>query len=341
MTENPFVSDIRSQAEGLRRVLEADIAGYVAPLASARYDRVVLTGMGASLFALYPAWLDCVRLGLPAWWMEAGELLHDAPDLITERTLLVLTSQSGTSAEIVALLERAAAHRPAAVLGITNVAESPLGQRADVVVPILSGKEYSVSTRSYVNTVAVTQLVAGALAGQRVDTGPFARAATMLDAYLGAEWEGHVAAIRTALGDPARLVVIGRGAALGTAWQGALVIKEVSKRPVEGLSTAQFRHGPLELADPQTTIIMLEGEARTAVLDRRLASDLATLGAHVLWIGPTPPAGVDVLPTAAGSDLARGVVDIIPLNVVAVLLAEAGGFTPGEFRHSAAVAKSL
>lgn len=341
MAENPFVTDIRSQAGGLRRVLESGLTGQLVAIASARYERIVLSGMGASLFALYPAWLACVQAGLPAWWIETGELLHDAQSLITGRTLLVLTSQSGTSAEVVALLDSLSGHRPAAVLGVTNVPESPLGQGADVVAPILSGQEYSVSTRSYINSLAVTHIVAGALSGEKADLGPFERAAEALDSYLGSEWEDHLGAIRAALAETERLLILGRGAALGTAWQGALVIKEVAKRAVEGLSTAQFRHGPLELAGAGTTVIVLEGEPDTAALDRRLAVDLAALGTRVWWIGPQPPAGVGVLPTARGVDLARGVVDIVPLEVAGVVLAEAGGYTPGEFRHSADVAKSL
>src|ERR1700680_5077125 len=105
MNENPFVADIRSQAEGLRRALGGDTARSVAALAGARYDRIVLSGMGASLFALYPAWLACVQAGLPAWWIDTGELLHNAQGLLTGNTLLFLTSQSGSSAEIVALLD--------------------------------------------------------------------------------------------------------------------------------------------------------------------------------------------------------------------------------------------
>jgi glucosamine--fructose-6-phosphate aminotransferase (isomerizing) len=341
VTENPFVADIRSQADWLRRALEADLASPVARIQATRYDRIVMSGMGASLFALYPAWLACARAGLPAWWIETGELLHDARELITERTLLFLTSQSGTSAEIVALLDRVAEHRPACVLGVTNVPESPLGQGADVVVPILSGKEYSVSTRSYINTLAVTRLVADAIAGKAVDMGPFARAAEALDPYLGPEWEGHVEAIREALRHAGRVIIVGRGAALATAWQGALVIKEVAKAAVEGLSTAQFRHGPFELADTQTAVIMLEGDAHTAELDRRLAADLVALGARVLWIGANPPPAVRVLPAAKGVDVAREVVDVVPLEIAGVVLAEAGGFIPGEFRYRADIAKSL
>ena len=38
------------------------------------------------------------------------------------------------------------------------------------------------------------------------------------------------------------------------------MIKEVAKIAVEGMSTAQFRHGPLELAEPQ--MLWLSSKAR-------------------------------------------------------------------------------
>ena len=189
MTENPYVADIRSQADGLRRILGANIVGSVEAIAASSYDQIVLSGMGASLFALYPAWLACVQAGLPAWWIETGELLHDAQGLITDRTLLLLLSQSGTSAEVVTLLDVLAARRPACVLGVTNEVESPLARGADVVIPIMSGKEYSVSTRSYLNSLVVTRMVVDAITGHAVDIGQVERTAAALDPYLGPEWE--------------------------------------------------------------------------------------------------------------------------------------------------------
>ena len=49
----------------------------------------------------------------------------------------------------------------------------------------------------------------------------------------------------------------------------------------------------------------------------------------VLWIGHNPPADVRVLPTATGVDLARNVVDVVPLEIASVVLAEAVGLYPG------------
>ena len=341
MIETPFIADIRGQGEALRRALDGDVLRQIAEIRAADYHRVVLSGMGASLFALYPAWLSLVQAGVPAWWVDASELLHDAEGLITERTLVLLTSQSGRSAEIVALLEALAARRPRCMIGITNDPESPLGRGADRTVPLLSGQEHTVSTKSYMNTLAVAHLVAGTLLGTRLETGPSRHAADALDRYLGTEWERHGGMIDAALDGTERLVILGRGAALATAWQGALVLKEAAKVAAEGLGAAQFRHGPLELADERLTAIILEGDAETATLNRRLASDLVDAGAQVLWVGRTPPLGVPALPTPEGAGVAREVVDIVVLDIASVALARAGGFVPGEFRHGGKVTTTL
>lgn len=341
MSENPFVADIRSQANGLRKVLAAGTPDQLGNLDVGRFDRVIFSGMGASHFAAYPAWLALVQAGVPAWWIETGELLHDGLGLITARTLLILTSQSGGSAEIVALLEALASRRPACVLAVTNNLDADLAKGADVVVPILAEKEYTVSTRSYINSVVMDNMVAGVLSGMPLDLDPYWRAADALDPYLGDAWAGHVEAVRATLGVPERFFVLGRGVALGTAMQGALVIKEAAKLAVEAMSTAQFRHGPFELADSRLTVIMLEGDNQTSHLNRRFADSLKTLEARVIWLGNNPPEGVTTLPLPGDDSVAPDVTAILPLNIAAVVLAEAGGFVPGEFRHSGKVTKSL
>ena len=52
-------------------------------------------------------------------------------------------------------------------------------------------------------------------------------------------------------GGRATTVILARGGARAAAEMGALTLKEAVGMPVESLQTAQFRHGPLELAGPQ------------------------------------------------------------------------------------------
>ena len=104
------------------------LAALVQALNAGRFDRILLTGMGASYYGLYPAWLHLAAAGLPAIWVDTAELVHHAPALVTGRTLLWISSQSGRSAEIVALLRQSAANPPAGLIAMTNDLSSPLAQ---------------------------------------------------------------------------------------------------------------------------------------------------------------------------------------------------------------------
>src|SRR4051794_4373483 len=104
MTTSPFEHDIADQGEALARFAQAPVPARLATLVQREHARVVLTGMGSSHFAALPSWRRLVGAGQPVWWVDTGQLL-DSPQLMTPDTLVVATSQSGASGEIVALLE--------------------------------------------------------------------------------------------------------------------------------------------------------------------------------------------------------------------------------------------
>ena len=130
------------------------------------------------------------------WSIETAELLGSARGLITEHTLLWITSQSGRTAEVVALLERLDV-RPAAILGVTNDPASPLAQGSSALLQLHSGSEKTVSTRSYLNTLAASALATSHILGAPAD--PELPAAPQRVADYLTEWERHKAAIDRAL----------------------------------------------------------------------------------------------------------------------------------------------
>ena len=176
LDKNPYVLDILSQPQALRGALAktdfTPLGALVQALKAGRFDRILLTGMGASYYGLYPAWLHLAAAGLPAIWVDAAELVHHAPALVTERTLLWIASQSGRSAEIVSLLRQSEAHPPAGLLAMTNDLSSPLAQAARrqdgvgfrALLPLHAEPESTPSTRTYLHTLAIGQLAALSLA---------------------------------------------------------------------------------------------------------------------------------------------------------------------------------
>ena len=337
MGATSFVSEMREQPARLAALLDSDPARRVGPLDVSGFRRVILSGMGASHYATYPAWLTLVQAGIPAWWIEASELVHNARELVEPDTLLWLTSQSGYSPEIQALLGGETADRPRTLVAMTNDPSSPVAAAADVVVEIHAGPEESVSTKSYLNSLVAALLLAHSLLGAPDPRDDVARSGDELDRFLGNDWDANLDVASKAIGAPEQVVALARGAALHAAWTGALVLKEAVRFPAEGMSAGQFRHGPLELAGPHLTAIVVEGPASTAALNRGLAEELATAGSHALWIGGSAPRGAVPLPSPVGYGIGARLGEIVPFQLAAVALAMQMGIEPGEFVHSSKV----
>jgi glucosamine--fructose-6-phosphate aminotransferase (isomerizing) len=331
-----YVADIRLQPQALQQLLDSPVDRAALKLLRdlGQFGRVILTGMGASLHAQYPAYLMLAAAGLPVWHLEAAELLGAAAGLVTSQTLLWITSQSGRSAEITALLDRV--RRPA-VLGFTNDQRSPLAAAADAVIELHCGQENAVGTRSYVNSLAA-HLRAISTALGREAPAELNEMPARLAGYLSG-WDEHLAAWDSAVAEQI-IFAVGRGASLAAARTGALIVKEASKTPMEAMSASQFRHGPLEMADDRTCVIVLPGTLADAPLNRRLADDLSAFGANAIILGSPDRATVPRLPSAH-SDETRPLAEILPLQLLSVVLAERLGLEPGAFRQIAKVTTTL
>lgn len=334
----PYLQDIRAQPEALARLLDAGLPGESRELLAdiGSFGRIVLTGMGASLFALHPAFLRLADAGLPVWCVETAELLGPAGGLVTSDTLLWVTSQSGASAEVGALLDGLGSARPR-VLGMTDDVDSPLGRAADVVVELHSGDERTVSTRSYVNSLAAAALAVSCALGRAAD--PSLRdAPARLAGYL-ADWDAHRDALAAAVPEET-IFLLGRGASLAAALTGALITKEAARTAVEGMSAPQFRHGPLELAGPGVAALVLAGDPADAPRNRRLVDDLAAVGANAVWLDTAVDPGAPALPRLEGPD-SRPLAEILPMQLLSVVLAERRGAEPGAFRQIGKVTTTL
>jgi glucosamine--fructose-6-phosphate aminotransferase (isomerizing) len=340
MTTNPYILDILSQPNALQRALERFDPAPLAPLAAALqrgdFDRILLTGMGASLYASYPTWLTLAAAGLPAIWVDTAELIHHMPRIVTPRTLLWLSSQSGKSAEIVSALDFKRIGPPAALLATVNDLESPLAKATETFdglsarLPIHALVEKTVSTRTYTNTLAIDQLSALALLGRDVepDRSLMKQTATSMERYLF-NWEEHVTTLGEKIGFPKRLAILGRGSSMASTYTGALTLGEASKFLATPYQAAEFRHGPMELANPDLTALLFAGPAETRELNLRLLDDLRVYNVNAFWIGADKNKWQIELPEvpAIGSPL----MEILPIQLLSIHFARQIGVEPGHF----------
>jgi glucosamine--fructose-6-phosphate aminotransferase (isomerizing) len=334
MSDVPYVRDILSQPEALESALHAfepaSLEAARVRLKQGRYDRIVVTGMGASYYAGYPVWQIFSRAGLAAIWVDAAELIHDVHGLVTPRTLLWITSQSGSSVEITAALDGTKLNKPGTLLATVNDLQSPLAESADYCIPIRAAPEQTVSTRTYMNSLALGQLAALTLLGKDVEQARrelLVTAAAMKTYVEG--WEKAKQRIIDQLGLPKHLVLLGRGVSLCSAFSGALVLSEAAKYLATPFEVAEFRHGPLETASPDLTALIFEGPAETRELNLRMLQELRATGAKAFWIGPSPQEWQIAIPAVPAIGLP--LVEMLPIQALSVHLAEAIGVRPGDF----------
>ena len=340
MTTNPYILDILSQPNALLTTLERFDPAPLAPLAAAiqrgDFDRILLTGMGASLYASYPAWLTLAAAGLPVMWVDTAELIHHVSGIVTPRTLLWISSQSGKSAEIVSALSFERIPRPAALLATVNDLGSPLSKATEnfdglaARLPLHTMVEKTVSTRTYTNTLAINQVAALALLSRDVESAhsSLKQTAASMTGYLS-NWEERVAKLGEQIGFPERLAILGRGPSMASTYTGALTLGEASKFLAAPYQAAEFRHGPMELANPDLTVLLFAGPSETRDLNLRLLDDLRSYHVNAFWIGAGSNDWQIELPEVPAIGLP--LMEILPIQLLSIHFARQIGVEPGHF----------
>jgi glutamine---fructose-6-phosphate transaminase (isomerizing) len=294
---------------------------------------VVLTGMGSSLYAAYPAQAFLTSLGIRTLVWETAELVHHHLKVLKPDTLLVAVSQSGETAEIVRLLEMLP--KNLALVAVVNEESSTLAKRAHFMLPMMAGRQQSVSTRTYMCAVAALMYLAHALAGKssRPLTASLRKAAEAQERVLERRHLMLPASVEF-FGEPSYVALMSRGPDLASAFQGAQMFKEVARLAAEPTSAAQFRQGPIEILNPAHRYVIFARRGKTARYLLKLAQDIRGHGGRVLLLSDLPfdsQTNVRVIPVES-VDLGLGtLVDILHIQLLVHALAVRTRPEPGEF----------
>ena len=340
LIEGNYLKDILAQPDALHAAIaglsHADVNEPAAGLRSGRFKRVVLTGMGSSFHALYPLHLELWRHGISAHHIETSELLLGFEPLFDAGTLLIVVSQSGESAEIVRLLQGVGEFGH--TIAITNMESSRLSRGAATRLFLRAGVEATVSCKTYLNTLAVLHWLGAMLMGNEADP---ARALRELEevrqavqAYLS-PWRGHVNALTRRLAGVRSVFVVGRESSLATAGTAGLTLKESTRQHAEGMSSASFRHGPMEMVDDKVFVLVLEGGARVAGFHHRLVDDVRAAGGRVALAGPGVDESCFRLPQVPAP--VRPLVEILPVQMISLAIAALAGREAGRFERATKV----
>lgn len=275
---------VLAQAASLARPLRE----LVARLKSRPPQLVVTCARGSSAHAAtFGKHLIERHLGIPVGTMAPNIATVYRRPLHLSGQLFLAISQSGRSDDLV---ESAAMAKAAGALtaALVNATDSPLATASDIVLPMAAGPERSVAaTKTFVASLAaLLRLVALWSDGCSDDRDTLSAALDRLPERLAAAADLDWAAAANAFAAAPSLIAIGRGPTLSIAREAALKLKEIANLHAEAFSGAEFLHGPVALVSTRYPILMFVPTDAGADGLRRLATDLAGMGAALLVADP-------------------------------------------------------
>jgi fructoselysine-6-P-deglycase FrlB-like protein len=330
-------------SDAVVRMLAANAATFAAlgaRLREAPPAVVVTCARGSSDHAaVYGKYLIWTKTGIPVAAAAPSVVsLYDAP-IGTRNTLCIAISQSGRSPDLLATVaaqKAAGAH----VIALVNDETSPLAATADTLIPLNAGPEKSVAaTKSYICSLAAL----AALTAEWADDDALRTAVAALPADLARawtlDWSAAVEPLRTAT----NLFVIARGFGFGIANEAALKMKETCALHAESFSSAEVRHGPMQLVDDGFPLLALATSDSVGDGVRSAAQEFAARGARVLLAD----AGLDgseddtVLPALAAHPAIEPILMIQSFYRMVNALSLARGLNPDAPSHLSKVTRTL
>jgi glucosamine--fructose-6-phosphate aminotransferase (isomerizing) len=300
------------------------IAGTAARLKTLAPHAVVTLARGSSdNAATYAKYLIETRLGILTSSAAPSVSSVYSAKANLKGTVLIATSQSGKSPDIVTALQ-AAKQAGAFTVAFVNVIDSPLATEADVAIPLHAGPEKSVAaTKSYLATVAGIAHLVAAWAGDASLT----NALNELPARMVQAWDLDWSKAAENLAGARDLYVIGRGVGFGAAQEAALKFKETCGLHAEAFSAAEVRHGPMALAKDGFPAFILSQDDETRAGVKDLIAALAQSGADILLAGFDDPRAL-VLPTVDAHPALQPILMLQSFYRMAEQLSRARGMNP-------------
>ena len=240
-----------------------DLFGEKAADVLAAVDSALILACGTSYYAGLTAkvWLESIA-GLPTQVEIASEYRY-RDSVPNPRTLVVVISQSGETADTLAALKHAQSLGMKHTLGIINVATSAMTRQTALQFFTRAGVEIGVaSTKAFTTQLVALFLLTLTIAKQRGRLDEEAervhiRALRHLPSALQAvlALEPQVIAWSQAFARKEHALFLGRGLHYPIALEGALKLKEISYIHAEAYPAGELKHGPLALVTGEMPVV--------------------------------------------------------------------------------------
>jgi glucosamine--fructose-6-phosphate aminotransferase (isomerizing) len=262
----------------------------------------------------------------------ASEFRYREP-IIDNKTLMIVISQSGETADTLAAL-REAKSKGARVIAVTNVVGSSVSREADDVLYTWAGPEIAVaSTKAYITQLIAMYIIALFFAENRktmtkeqVEEVKKEMLALPEKAEEVLKLQDTVKRIASETYKNNDMFFLGRGLDYAVAMEGSLKLKEISYIHSEAYAAGELKHGPIALIEKGTVLIAL---ATQRYLFEKMVSNIKEVkarGANVIAfafegnedIEKTVDSAVYLPKTI---DLLAPVLSVIPLQLLSYYMA--------------------
>ena len=301
------------------------------------FDKVYIVACGTAYHAGVVGKTVIEKLAkIPVEIDVASEFRYRDP-LITDRTLIIVVSQSGETADTLAVL-RDGQRQGARVLAITNVVGSSVSREADDVIYTLAGPEIAVaSTKAYVTQLAAFYIL-GLYFGRLKQTISVEEAETIKAEMItipekiekALEMKEELQKYADKHYNHRDIYFLGRGVDYAVAMEGSLKLKEISYIHCDAYAGGELKHGPIALIDKGTAVITLL--TQEALKDKMVSNvrEVATRGGNIFAVvneGDTITKDVvdSLVYIPKTIDLLTPMISVVPLQLISYYVAKQKG----------------
>lgn len=229
-----------------------------------KFNKIFITACGSAYNAGVVAKFVFERLCRVSVEVDLASEFRYREPIIDEKTLVILISQSGETADTIAAM-REAKRRGATTLSIVNVVGSTVAKETDYTLYTLAGPEIAVATtKAFSTQLILLYILAVDFAAKlgrisddekRVLLGEISSLPEKVEGLLGqTDSVGQFAA--TCIGYKS-IFFIGRNIDYAISLEGSLKLKEISYIHSEAYAGGELKHGTISLIEDNTLVVAI------------------------------------------------------------------------------------
>jgi len=257
-----------------------------------RFNKIVITACGSAYNAGVVARYVFERLCRVSVEVELASEFRYKDAIIDEKTLVILVTQSGETADTIAAM-REAKKKGASTLSIVNVVGSTIAKEADFCLFTSAGPEIAVATtKAFSAQLALLYILAvrfavklGKISAQEEQQ--YLSEISILPDKISSILErvGSIQMYASICVGYRSIFFIGRNIDYAIALEGSLKLKEISYIHSEAYAGGELKHGTISLVEEDTLVVAISNCGRLYGKIMSNAEQVISRGAKVLLIG--------------------------------------------------------